>query len=85
MLDRDGHVLQVDMIGIAALQGLTPLQPTAEIALGTMLLSEGIFLSGRLGREVSREEIEEMSVSTALREQETPFGTLRYKNWPFEG
>ena len=68
---------------IAALSGLVPLLPTAEIALNTMLLSEGIFLSGRLGREVDREEIEAMSVSTALTEQETPFGTLRYRPWPF--
>jgi len=69
---------------IAALQGRVPLHPSAKIALSTMLLSEGIFLSGRLGREVEREEIEAMSVSTALTEQETPFGTLTYKPWPFE-
>jgi hypothetical protein len=31
-----------------------------------MLISEGIYLSDRLGREVTAEEIEEHSVSTAL-------------------
>ena len=42
---------------IAALQGRTTLLPTAEVALKTMLISEGIYLSDRLGREVSRDEI----------------------------
>jgi predicted dehydrogenase len=50
----------------AALLGLVPLLPTAEIALKTMLISEGIYLSGRLGREVTREEIESLATSTAL-------------------
>nr|HMN61580.1 gfo/Idh/MocA family oxidoreductase [Anaerolinea sp.] len=49
----------------AVLQGRVPLLPTAELALKTMLISEGIYLSDRLGREVSAEEIEAMSVSTA--------------------
>ena len=51
----------------AALQGRVPLLPTAEIALRTMLISEGIYLSDRLGREVTREEIEANAVSTALK------------------
>jgi predicted dehydrogenase len=50
---------------IAALQGRVPLLPTAEIALQTMLISEGIFLSDRLGHEVSAQEIAAQSVSTA--------------------
>lgn len=49
----------------AVLQGRVPLLPTAELALKTMLISEGIYLSDRLGREVSAEEVEAMSVSTA--------------------
>lgn len=49
----------------AVLQGRVPLLPTAELALKTMLISEGIYLSDRLSREVSAEEIEAMSVSTA--------------------
>ncbi|MBI4556777.1 MAG: Gfo/Idh/MocA family oxidoreductase [Candidatus Hydrogenedentes bacterium] len=52
---------------IAALQGRVPLLPTAEIALQTMLISQGIYLSEQLGREVTVEEIEKNSVSTALK------------------
>jgi predicted dehydrogenase len=51
---------------LAALQGRVELLPTAELALNTMLISEGIYLSDRLGREVSAEEVREMSVSTAV-------------------
>jgi hypothetical protein len=32
-----------------------------------MLISEGIYLSDRLGREVSAEEVHEHSVSTAVK------------------
>jgi predicted dehydrogenase len=52
---------------VAALQGRCELLPTAEIALQTMLISEGIYLSDRLGREVSAEEIVQNSKSTALK------------------
>ena len=52
---------------IAALQGLVPLLPTAEIALKTMLISEGIYLSDRLGREVTAAEVSKASVSTAIK------------------
>lgn len=50
---------------IHALLGKCELLPTAEIALETMLLEEGIYLSAKLGREVTADEIREMSVSTA--------------------
>jgi predicted dehydrogenase len=50
---------------IAALQGRVPLIPSAECALNTMLISEGIYLSERLGREVTAEEVLAHSVSTA--------------------
>jgi hypothetical protein len=43
-----------------------PLLPTAEVALATMKISEGIYLSQRLGREVTPKEIEMESVSTAI-------------------
>lgn len=43
---------------IAALQGHVPLLPTAQIALQTMLISEGIYLSDKLGREVGSDEME---------------------------
>jgi predicted dehydrogenase len=51
---------------VAALQGRVDLLPTAELALNTMLISEGIYLSERLGREVSADEVRESSVSTAV-------------------
>ncbi|RXZ76580.1 gfo/Idh/MocA family oxidoreductase [Paenibacillaceae bacterium] len=52
---------------IAALQGKVPLLPTAEIALQTMFISEGIYLSEQLGREVTAEEIELHSKSTVVK------------------
>lgn len=51
---------------IAALQGRVDLLPTAEIALNTMLISEGIYLSDKLGREVTADEVKAASKSTAL-------------------
>lgn len=52
---------------VAALQGRVELLPTAALALNTMLISEGIFLSDQLGREVTADEVRAASVSTALR------------------
>lgn len=51
---------------IAALQGKVPLLPTAEIALNTMLISAGIYLSEIRGREVTVDEVQEWAASTAL-------------------
>jgi predicted dehydrogenase len=51
---------------IAALQGQVPLLPTAEIALQTMLISEGIYLSDKLGREVTAEDVLAQSKSTVV-------------------
>lgn len=51
---------------VSALQGRVPLIDTAGIALRTMLISEGIYLSSRLGHEVSAAEVEAQSSSTAL-------------------
>ena len=51
---------------VAALQERVPLLPTAEIALATMQISEGIRLSHQVNREVTAAEIEELSTSTAL-------------------
>lgn len=51
---------------VAVLQGRVPLLPTAELALRTSLISEGIYLSDRESREVSVEEVEKNSVSTAI-------------------
>lgn len=51
---------------IAAQQGRVALIPMDEIALNTMLISEGIYLSDKLGREVTAEEVRELSVSTAV-------------------
>jgi len=51
---------------IAALQGRVGLIPTASIGLNTMLVMEGIYLSQKLGREVTAAEVKKMSVSKAL-------------------
>ena len=51
---------------VAALQGRVDLLPTAELALNTMLISEGIYLSEKLGREVTADEVREASVSTSV-------------------
>jgi len=56
---------------------------TRDIALETMLISEGIFLSDQLKREVDAEEIPHLSQSIAIRSQETPFGRLEYPANPF--
>ena len=48
---------------IAALQGRVDLLPSAELALNTMLISEGIYLSDQLRREVTADEVLEHSVS----------------------
>lgn len=52
---------------IAGLLGQVELIPTAEIALNTMLISEGIYLSEKLGREVTAAEVLELSASTAIK------------------
>jgi len=51
---------------IAALQGRCQLLNTAEIALQTMLIQNGIYLSSQLGREVSADEVKELSKPTSL-------------------
>jgi predicted dehydrogenase len=51
---------------VAALQGRVELLPTAELALAAMLISEGIYLSEKLGREVTADEVRKASVSTAV-------------------
>jgi predicted dehydrogenase len=48
---------------VAALQGRVELLPSAELALNTMLISEGIYLSEQLGREVTADEVQKGSVS----------------------
>ena len=52
---------------VAALQGRVKLIPTDYVALQTMLISEGIYLSEKLGREVTASEVEKNSKSTALK------------------
>jgi predicted dehydrogenase len=49
----------------AALKGEVELLPTKEIGLKTMLISEGVYLSQKLGREVTPQEVLAESVSTA--------------------
>jgi predicted dehydrogenase len=52
---------------VAALQGRVELLPTAELALNTMLIAEGVYLSDSLGREVTADEVRASSHSTAVR------------------
>ena len=52
---------------------------TPLITLNTAFLSEGIFLSSELRREIRAEEIEALSESIALTSQETPWGTFEYE------
>ena len=52
---------------VAALQGRVELLPIADLALTTMLISEGIYLSNELEREVTAEEVRELSKSTAVK------------------
>jgi len=68
---------------IGALRGQCEQIDTPHIALQTMLISEGIFLSGKLGREVTADEIPTLSVSNAMRRQDAPFGELTYPAHPF--
>lgn len=64
---------------IAYLTGQLPERiNTPLITLHTAKLSEGIFLSSELKREIYADEIDELSVSTALRRQETEWGTIEY-------
>ncbi len=51
---------------VAALLGRVPLLPTAEIALNTMLISEGIYMSQKMNREVTADEVKAASMSTAV-------------------
>ena len=52
---------------------------TPTITLNAALLMEGIFLSNELGRAVTADEIDELSTSTAVRRQVTPWGTFEYE------
>jgi predicted dehydrogenase len=52
---------------VAALQGRVELLPSADLALNTMLISEGIYLSSALGREVTADEVRTASRSTAVK------------------
>ena len=51
----------------AALHGRVPLLPTAELALNTMLIQQGVYLSDELGREVTADEVMTSSRSTAAK------------------
>jgi len=68
---------------VGALRGDCLQIDTPTIALQTMLISEGIFLSGQLGREVTVDEIPELCKSNAMLKQDTTFGGLEYPPYPF--
>lgn len=52
---------------VSTLQGRVAGIDTARLALNTALISEGIYLSGRTGREVTPDEVRAQSVSTSFR------------------
>lgn len=51
---------------IGGLLGLVPPLPTAAYALNAALITEGIYLSQQLGREVTADEIRQRSASSAI-------------------
>jgi predicted dehydrogenase len=51
---------------VAAVQGRVPLVDSAGIALSTMKISEGIYLSTKRGREVTGDEVEKESKSSSI-------------------
>lgn len=63
---KTGHGDSPQLHWARALQGRVDLLPTAELALNTMLISEAIYLSDRLGREVTADEVVHASESTAI-------------------
>jgi predicted dehydrogenase len=52
---------------IAGLLGKVEHLPSAELALNTMLITQGIYLSEQLGREVTVEEVKELTKSSAIK------------------
>ncbi len=52
---------------VAALQGRAPLVDTAGLALATMLISEGIYLSSKMKKEVTAADIDAQSQSSAIK------------------
>jgi len=72
------HYRNSQTVWVAAMRGQCPWPETTRVALNTTLISEGIFMSGRLGREVTRDEIVSGSRSLSLTKQETPFGVIEY-------
>jgi predicted dehydrogenase len=52
---------------IASLQGVVAQLPSVDLALNTMLISQGIYLSEQLNREVTADEVVELTKSTAIK------------------
>lgn len=52
---------------------------TPVICMNAMMILDGLFLSNKLGRSVTAEEIDALSESTAVRRQVTPWGTFEYE------
>ena len=63
---------------IGGLRGDCEFIKTREIALQTMLISEGIFMSSECGHEVSAQEIRETSKSCYIKKQDVGFDTFEY-------
>ena len=54
-----------------------------DVCLQTMLISEGLYLSGTLNREILTDEISSLGKSNAISRQYTSFGELIYPPYPF--
>jgi predicted dehydrogenase len=63
---REGRFKNSQAHWIHVLNGTVEAIPTADIALNTMLISEGIYLSNQLGREVTADEVRAQSTSSAF-------------------
>lgn len=64
---------------VHALRGHCPLINSKELALNMVKIADGMALSSEYKREMTAQEIEELSVSNAKRTQETTFGTFHYE------
>lgn len=67
ILDTEEYYCSSQAHWAAALNGLIPLLPTAELAMETMLISEVMYLSSNLKREVTREEVIQASGTIDLK------------------
>lgn len=68
---------------VGGLLGECELVDTASTAVLTALVTEGLYLSARKGREVSADEVIRGSKSNAITAQDSPIGRIEYAPYPF--